>query len=650
MASHTQNTLRVSLVLLVLSGCCSLTELCPWTNAPIIRGQDSVLEIPGPSVTPQIAQGSAATAPTEPVIYLPLTLRVAIEAALMDSTVVRVLDGRVNVATITPTDVLMTEQRIAAERGRFQPRLTANLDGSRINEPPNAFFGPGIAADTRRDTANVFTRVTQPLATGGSLSIGLEPPLAYLYLPNGVGAGQFNPIFSTDYVLRVNQPVLKGAGRGIALAPIQIAQTQANQSRLALEEVLNSQIRSITEGYWRLYAAHLELEAVKTILPLADESVRVEELRWKADRSILADVARARFQRDGFRRTQSVMQGNLRKRVLQLRQLVGGQPEVQPLFLPSEKPSENPPPEDVSPLVQVAIDRRPSLNALREQLNEKRILLRVAENQVLPSLDLRGEYYMNGLAQQLDESIKQAAASNYADWTLGVGMDIPLGNKTAQSRRRIAELDMARVHIRLTALEQNVAFEITELVSDLHAQWQRLEIAKLQTQETQEWLRVSRIRYTQPQGSGSSQDWLLLALTDLQSAMRAYVDAVSDVGQALAEYNTLLAELNQAQGISVFQWQQEATAVTLGGHAGIMNQDYRANPAPLLHIVHDAQKADVPRLSSGLASPVNGLLLGHSFLNESETPPREPATALPEHDFFGETGPAADENELPALP
>ena len=592
--------------------------------------------------------------PTESNVYLPLTLREAIEAALMDSSVVRVLDGRVNVATITPTDVLITEQRIAVERGRFQPRLTANFDGSKIDQPPNAFFGPGISANTRRDMANVFARVTQPLPTGGSLSLGLEPPLAYLSLPNGVGAGQFNPIYSTGYVLRVNQPVLKGAGRSVALAPIQIAQTQANQSRLALEEVLNSQIRSITEGYWRLYAAHLELEAVKTILPLAEESVRVEELRWKADRSILADVARARFQRDGFRRTQSVMQGNLRKRVLQLRQLLGGQPEVQPLLLPSERPSENSPPEDVPTLVQVAIDNRPSLNALREQLNEKRILLRVAENQVLPSLDLRGEYYMNGLAQQLDDSIKQAASSDYTDWTLGLGMDVPLGNKTAQSRRRIAELDMARIHIRLTALEQNVAFEITELVSDLHAQWQRLEIAKRQAQETQEWLRVSRIRYTQPQGSSSSQDWLLLALTDLQSAMRAYVDAVSDVGQALAEYNTLLAEMNQAQGTSVYQWQQQAAldnyGGTLGGHAGIMNQDYRSNPAPLLQMVHASRKPAEPRLSSGLPAPADGLLLGHSFLNETEPLPPAPPAGLSGSDFPRDTDPALFESEIPARP
>jgi outer membrane protein TolC len=502
--------------------------------------------------------------------------------------------------------------------------------------------------------SNVFARVTQPLTTGGSLSIGFEPPLAYLYLPQGVDPGEFNPIYSTTYVARVIQPVLRGAGSGVALAPIQIAQTQANQTRWALEDVLNSQIRSITEGYWRLYAAHLELESVKTILPLAEESVRVEELRWKADRSILADVSRARFQLDGFRRTQSVMQGNLRKRVLQLRQLLGGQPDVLPLFLPSERPSENPPPEDVPTLVQTAISNRPSLNLIREQLSEKNIVLRVAENQVLPSLNLNGEYYMNGLADRLSDSFRQAGSSNYTDWTLGLGMDVPIGNKTARSRRQIAELDVARVHIRLKALEQNVAFEIAELVSNLQAQWQRLEFAKLQARETQEWLRVSRIRYTQPQGSSTGQDWLLLALTDLQSAMRSYVEAVTIVGEAMAEYNTLLADLNQAQGISVYEWRQQAAQETQGaargGHAGIFNQDYRANPGPLVEMVHESQKAAEPRLSSGLLAPADGLMLGHSFLNEMEPLPPALPSGASTFDSPRDSFPAQQRLESPVRP
>jgi hypothetical protein len=237
---------------------------------------------------------------------------------------------------------------------------------------------------------------------------------------------------------------------------------------------------------------------------------------------------------------------------------------------------------------------------------------------------------MNGLADRLSDSFRQAGSSDYTDWTLGLGMEVPIGNRTARSRRQIAELEVARVHLRLKALELNVAFEIAGLVSDLQAQWQRLETAKQQARETQEWLRVSRIRYTQPQGSGSSQDWLLLALTDLQSAMRSYVEAVSIVGDALAEYNTLLAELNEAQGMSVYEWQQQAAHETPGGafagHAGIFNQDYRANPGPRVELIRGSQKAAEPRLSSGLPAPADGLMLGHSFLNDMQPlPPAAPA-------------------------
>ena len=615
------------------NGYAAVNSYAPLTNAaennfPAARvsGQ-SWPESAKQFVTPEFARPDAATPDAlsaemqnaNPQLYLPLTLQDAIESALSDSSIVRTLEGRVNIAEITPNDVAIADARIDAERGRFQPELSANFDGSRVNQPPNAFFGPGIAANNRRDVADANLRITQPLQTGGSVSIGLEPPTAYLYFPDGVGAGQFNPIYSTDYVIRVKQPVLRGAGRRIALAPVRIAQTQANQSRWELEEVLNSQIRSITQSYWQLYAAHLQLHAVRSVMPLAEESVRIEMLRLQADRSILADVARARVQLDGFRRTETGMQGTLRKRVLQLRQLMGGQPMVDPLLLPSEKPVESQPPAESAALIQVAMMSRPSLNLLRERIKERCLVLGIAENAVLPSLDLRGDYWMNGLAERLDDSLKQAGSGEYSDWTLGFGVDVPLGNKTARSRRRMAELSLAREQMRLTATEQSVAFEITELVSDLQAAWQRTEIARRQTQETQEWLRVSRIRYTQPPAAGTTQDWLLLALTDLQSAMRSYVDAISDLSNAVADYNTLLAELQQAQGMSVYEWrQQTATPPEMpGGHPNPGYSDYRTSPAAARNLpVPGSMPESEPLITDELiripeqAAPSTG----HSFL------------------------------------
>jgi hypothetical protein len=169
--------------------------------------------------------------------------------------------------------------------------------------------------------------------------------------------------------------------------------------------------------------------------------------------------------------------------------------------------------------------------------------------------------------------------------------------------------------MRLAATEQNVAFEITELVSDLQAAWQRTEIARRQTQETQEWLRVSRIRYTQPPAAGTSQDWLLLALTDLQSAMRSYVDAITDLSDAVADYNTLLAELQQAQGMSVYEWRQQSASPpeTATGHSMPGYNDYRTNAAPVQNI---RQPASEPLITDEMirVPPHTPPLTGHSFL------------------------------------
>ena len=556
-----------------------------------------------------VPTGSNHQGSTPPQMFLPLTLREAIESALSDSSVVRTLEGRVNVAQITPSDVEIAEWNVDAQRGQFQPRLSGNFDATKVNQPPNAFFGPGISADTQRDVVDAGISLEQPLTSGGLVSVGIEPATAYLYFPQGVGVGQFNPLYSTDYVIRVTQPLLRGSGSQTATAPIRIAQIQASASRHDLEEVLNSQIRSLTESYWRLYAAHMQVHAVRAVIPLAEESVRVENLRLKADRSILADVARAQVQLDGFRRTETTMLGELRKRVLQLRQLMGGQPMIEPLLLPAERPLEIPPPNDADVLIQTALQSRPALCAMRDRLNEKQQILGLANNAVLPTVDVRGEYRMNGLDENLDDAFSQAARNEYTDLTLGLVMNVPIGNKTARSQRHMAELDVARDRMRLSAMEQNVSFEVVELISDLEAAWQRMQIAKRQTQETQEWLRVSRIRYTQPPAANSSQDWLLLALTDLQSAMRASVDAISDLSEAVADYNTLVAQLHQVQGVSVYEWRQSQTMpLTSGGHAGLISTDYRSS-LPVSGPRGNAPAINSPRFQT-LDTTTNA---GHAF-------------------------------------
>jgi hypothetical protein len=76
---------------------------------------------------------------------------------------------------------------------------------------------------------------------------------------------------------------------------------------------------------------------------------------------------------------------------------------------------------------------------------------------------------MKGLTERLDDRFRRARRGAYSDRMLFFGVDVPLGNKTARSRRHMAELSVAREQMSFSATWQGVAFEIKELVSDLQA-------------------------------------------------------------------------------------------------------------------------------------------------------------------------------------
>lgn len=544
-------------VLLGLGGC----ALAPrWSSSsqslpPVIRAQSMT------TADPRSGGPAGQQLPSEHAPALALSLRDAVELALQNSDVVRVLGGRVRLASQTVYDTMIAAWEVQAAEGAFQPLITSKIEGSQVDEPPNAFFGPGISAQTQRDTLDFNLRLTKPLRTGGELSVGIEPPLAYLYFPEGVDPDEFNPSWSTAYVFRFRQPLLRGHGRDIATAPIQVAQLQSNQTQWALQEELNSLIRSVIEAYWNLYTAYVEQQAVEAVIPMAKESVRIEKLRFKAEQTIYADVARAEYQLEEMRLDAIRAAAEIRRRTIQLRQLIGGPTQLRPLIFPENIPIQTPPAQHPDGLIQVALGNRPELNQMRELVAQRGVELNVAENGVLPRLDFLADYQANGLKERLDTSLGQARDFDYTDWTLGVSMEIPVGNLTARSEEQAASLRLTRDRMRLQRQEQNVAFEIVGLHSDLQAEWSRFEVATRQASQTQEWLRLSKVRYKSPPASSNERNWLLLELSDFQRAMTAWVDAVTSSGDAIARYNILQARLDEASGTAVSRWTTMAPAM-----------------------------------------------------------------------------------------
>ncbi len=107
----------------------------------------------------------------------------------------------------------------------------------------------------------------------------------------------------------------------------------------------------------------------------------------------------------------------------------------------------------------------------------------------------------------------------------------------------------------LRGFEEQVVFEFAGLIAELQTTWERYESAMRQVQYTQEWLRLSRIRFASPPAANRGDDWLLLALYDYQVAMQSYITALSTASQMLADYNTLLVRVEESQGTLLDRWQ-----------------------------------------------------------------------------------------------
>lgn len=539
----------------LMAGCAIGPSPIAWEARDVtVRGQS-----PAHSTLPPAPPGALHPVSSG---QIPLTLRDVIRIAIKHSTVILTLSGDVNLTGITSLDPAIAETLIGQAEGQFNPRLISGLSGSRVDEPPNSFYGPGISTQTRYNEANYYARLAQPLRSGGEASMAYDPSLGYLSFPDGVSGSQFNPAYSADFVFRLKQPVLRNGGAHRTLTGIRVARARADQTHWEVQSALNSQIRSVSEAYWNLFAARIRVQAIDSVIQLAKESARLERLRYEAEQVIMADVARADVQVEELIRNRAVAVQELRRRNYQVNQLMGVRPREAGEVVPVDVPVRERLPTDAQAMSVTAIQRLPELAQLRKQLEIRSMQVYVAEKDRLPDVNLLGEYRTSGLSNNLSDALDQSASLGFPTWTLGLTLEYPLGNKTARSRSRAAELELMRDQLILKTSEDRASYNISTLIAFLEAAWERHESANRQVQQSLEWLRLSGIRYKNPLPASRGGNWLLLALVDYQNAMRGYVDAVTAATETLAEYNVALARLDEAQGISMERW-----AVELAGEA-----------------------------------------------------------------------------------
>ena len=148
-------------------------------------------QIPPPTGLRMPESNFAGTADRE------LSLHEAIQTSLNQSRIARVADGgEITTSGTTFYDVEASEARLQAALAAFDTQFESQFYSNQFNNPPNAFFGPGLTEPLKRDEGALTASLAKPLRNGGTVSAAYNPSPGYLFLPGSTTSG-FNPTYAS---------------------------------------------------------------------------------------------------------------------------------------------------------------------------------------------------------------------------------------------------------------------------------------------------------------------------------------------------------------------------------------------------------------------------------------------------------------------
>ncbi|NRA57369.1 MAG: TolC family protein [Phycisphaerales bacterium] len=421
----------------------------------------------------------------------------------------------------------------------------ATYTNSETEQISTSAFTP--ARDEREVTdASLGLRRLTPL--GGTLSI--EQQFSYSDIgTEEVGGIDFtpNPAWQSTLTVRAQQPLLRGFGTDVAREGLLLAR---NDERDSLANLKASAINTVLEtetAYWELYRARQNLKIVQRLLDRGVETQRQIRIRQEvdADPAEVAD-ADARVQE----RRQTVIQQQTTVRDQNDRLKVAMSDPRYPvagelLLLPADAPVDQAIEYGLFDAYQSALRRRPEIFQALLSLDNTAIRRRVAENGLLPQLDLTAQLSVNDLDEDFDDVWSDTYGFSRQSWLLGLEFELPIGNRAAEATRNERRVQQYQATIAYQNTVQGVIAEVRTSLRRAREAYERIGQAASNRLAAANRLRVLDIQ--RETIAVNTPERLNL---EFQAQERLAAAEQAEVG-ALVDYMIGIANLHAAMGTAL---------------------------------------------------------------------------------------------------
>ncbi len=362
-----------------------------------------------------------------------------------------------------------------------------------------------------------------------------------------------NPDYSSDVGVTLRQPLLRGAGQRINLAPLARAMTSLDGSLFRLRGQILAVLADTELAYLDLVRARasreLTLSSIEQAEVLLEENRERERLGLVIPLEVLqAETILTQRQEDLIRADRRIADA-----VDALADLMGTEALNSGAafdFVVTALPETLPGLPDLDSVVQMALLNDTAASLQERMIEMEQIDRMLAADAVRPELNLIGGLRYSGRDSEGLESFRGAAERQDGyDWRAGLEVRMPWGSRAARARLRQAERSLETAEIELVRLKQEKAVATRRAWRAVEEGRQRIEVARKALRLSEASFEQERARF---QSGATSYRNVLEAQQDLDEARANELGVRADALQALVRLSRIDGTLLERHG---YDWQ-----------------------------------------------------------------------------------------------
>lgn len=362
----------------------------------------------------------------------------------------------------------------------------------------------------------------------GSASNILTQPFSMRYnqlLPNGtsynvqfantrISSGSYtsyNPSQATSLTMNISQPLLRGRGTYFNKLPITIARGRLKAGIYSVEDAIIQLVTNAETLYWNVIQARENLRVQEEALSLADTSLKrsQRELELGAISSLEIYQPQANYANAEIFVTQARFQLQQAEDALRRQMGADQDPKLRdlPIVLTESVTPPADQPLDKEGLVQRALARRPDLRNQNENLANDDLVIRQANNALLPDLSLTAQYasfgqggplYSNGRLVSnggFIDGFSDVWGFGYPTYGFGLTLRLPIKDRAASANMADAIVNKRIDTLRVKSTMQTIRLQVLQAINNVENSKASVQLAKIARDLAQKRVDAEQKRY-----------------------------------------------------------------------------------------------------------------------------------------------------------